>query len=288
MKNFKFSKKGWQYIAIVYLLSILPYYFILKEQHSESSFTLLLMWIPAIAAIIMRLYHKEGLFSQLRWNPLKDWKWLLCISFIPLLIEIVALLLTLGLDGAQLKPDFIVFSEGLIQVKGVAMIFGAAPQPWYLLLGNYVLSYLIAALLYSLFFGLGEEYGWRGYLQKEWAPHHSLLGYAAIGIVWGFWHLPAILLGHNYPEYPMLGGFVLMPILCVILSIVFGISLSKKQIIWAPVLFHGALNISTDVSNTVFIEESINRPIHDSIWSLLWLVTAILLWLTTTTKTPSR
>ncbi|WP_430412551.1 CPBP family intramembrane glutamic endopeptidase [Kordia sp.] len=276
--KFNLHKKGWQFCVLVMLLSCIPYYFVINDNSSDSSWTLVLMWIPALAAIIMRLYHKEGLFTGVSWNPLKDWKWLVFAAFIPLLIEISTLLLTLLFNAATLKEGFISIENGNVSVKGVAMIFGATPQPWYAFIGNYALSYFIGTLLYSLLFAFGEEYGWRGYLQQKWASDTSLKGFIAIGIVWGLWHLPAILLGHNYPEYPIIGGFILMPLLCTIFSIVFGIAMLRKNVIWIAVVFHGALNISSDVSNTAFVASSLNRPINDFIWTFLWLLTAVLFW----------
>ena len=270
--------KGWQFVLLVAVLSCFPYYFILNAGDSDSPWTMLLMWIPAIAAIIMRIIHKEGLFRGLKWNPLKDFKWLLLAIFIPLLIEVLSLGITYFFDAAEFKANFITIDDGQISVRGVAMVFGADPQPWYLLLPNYLLSYFLGALFYSLLFGFGEEYGWRGYLQKEWSPNNSLKGFIAIGIVWGLWHLPAILQGHNYPDYPILGGFLLMPILCTLFSIVFGIAFSRKSIIWVAAAFHGALNISADVSNIAFIEETINRPVNDFIWTSLWFFTALIFW----------
>ncbi len=283
--NFNLHKKGWQFCVLVILLSSIPYYFIINDDSSDSSWTLLLMWIPAIAAIIMRLYYKEGLFKGVFWNPLKDWKWLVFAAFIPLLIELSTLVLTLLFNAAELKEGFISMQNGNISVKGVAMIFGAAPQPWYAFIGNYALSYFIGVLLYSLLFAFGEEYGWRGYLQQKWAPNNNLKGFIAIGIIWGLWHLPAILLGHNYPEYPMIGGLILMPLLCTLFSIVFGIAMNRKNIIWIAVLFHGALNISADVSNTAFTASSLNRPINDFIWTTLWLITALFFWFKIKKKT---
>jgi hypothetical protein len=38
---------------------------------------------------------------------------------------------------------------------------------------------------------VGEELGWRGYLQGELCKRHSLLGASLIvGVIWGLWHLP--------------------------------------------------------------------------------------------------
>lgn len=273
-----FSKKGWQFIALVIILSTFPYYFILNAGDSGSPWTLSLMWTPAIAAIIMRLIHKEGLFKGMLWNPLKDFKWFFLAIFIPLLIESLSLVLTLFFDAAELKPNLLTVKDGLISLKGVAMVFGAHPQPWYLLIPHYLFSYFLGAIFYSLIFAFGEEYGWRGYLQKEWASNNNLKGFIAIGIVWGLWHFPAVLQGHNYPEYPNLGAFILMPLLCTLFSIVFGLAFSRRYVIWIAVLFHGALNISSDVSNTAFIEETINKPINDLIWTLLWFLAAIICW----------
>lgn len=279
MKNILLlHKKGWQFCLLVFLLSCIPYYFIINEGTSDSIWTLVLMWIPALAAIIMRIYYKEGLFKGISWNLFKDWKWLLVAAFIPLFIEITSLLLTLTFGAAELKEGFIVIENGNVSIRGVALLFGATAQPWYLFIGNYILSYFVGTLLYSIIFAFGEEYGWRGYLQQKWAKTNNLTGFIVLGTVWGFWHLPAILQGHNYPEYPILGGFVLMPIVCILFSIVFGIAMNRKNVIWVAVLFHGALNISADVSNVALIEDSVNRPINDLIWTTLWLLTALFFW----------
>jgi len=272
------NSKGWKYVGIVALLSIIPYYFIIQAGDSDSSWTLALMWVPALAAIIMRLLNKASLFNGIQWNPLKDFKWLLVAAFTPLIIEILSLILTLLLDGAELKPDFISLDDGKVSIKGVALIFGAASQPWYLFIFNYLISFFVCTRFYGFLFTLGEEYGWRGYLQKQWAPVNEFKGFVAIGVVWGLWHFPAILLGHNYPHYPILGAFILMPLLCTLFSIVFGLAFSRKHVIWVAILFHSALNLSSDVSNTAFIESTVSRPVNDMIWTLLWLITALIFW----------
>ncbi|MDG1572652.1 CPBP family intramembrane metalloprotease [Robiginitalea sp. M366] len=274
----RLNKKGWQFVCITCILSLIPYYFIVVNGDSNTSWTLLLMWVPGLSAIIMRMVHKEGFLSGSVWNPLKDLKWLFMASFIPLAIEIASIVLTLGFDGAQLRPGFMTIENDLIALKGVAMIFGAGPQPWYVLLPNYLMSYFVGVLLYGLLFAFGEEYGWRGYLQKEWANNHQLAGFVMIGVIWGLWHLPAILMGHNYPEYPFLGGIILMPLLCVFFSISFGIAKNRKHVIWVAVLFHSGLNLSAEVSNSVLMEEGLNRPLNDAIWTFLWAVTTAIIF----------
>ena len=49
--------------------------------------------------------------------------------------------------------------------------------------------------------GLGEEYGWRGFLlprlMKRFSVFHSSL---ILGLIWGFWHFPAYLIGTGVPQ----------------------------------------------------------------------------------------
>lgn len=272
------SKKGWQFVALTLSLSAVPYFFIIQEENSDSNWALLLMWTPGIAGIILRLAHKEGLFKGLVWNPFKDWRWIFLAAFIPFTIEILSMATTVALHAAQLKQGFLSIENGQVAMKGIAMLFGASAQPWYLFLPNFVLSFFVGTLFYSLVFAIGEELGWRGFLQRHWAPNNRWFPLFIIGAIWGWWHLPGILLGHNYPDYPILGGFVLMPIVTILFSIAFGVAFNKRKVIWVPAVFHGALNISADISNIGLLEDSLHRPTHDLIWSGLWLLTAVLIW----------
>jgi len=272
------SRKGWQFVGWTIVLSTIPYFFIISERNIDSDWALLLMWVPGIVAIIMRLWYREGLFSSLGWNPIKGWKWILLAAFIPFVIEIITIVLTVGFGVATLKEGFLVIENDTISIKGIAMLFGASAQPWYVFLPNFITSYFVGALFYSLAFALGEELGWRGYLQKEWAPTNSLFPFLVIGVIWGWWHLPGILIGHNYPDYPLLGGVVLMPIVTILFSVAFGVAFNKKCVIWVPVIFHGAVNISAEMSNIGLVEASINRPVNDFIWTALWLLGALILW----------
>ncbi len=272
------SSKGWKFVFLTLLLSVIPYYFILKEGDTGSNWTLLLMWMPGIAAIILRILYQEGLFSSLIWNPLKAWRWILLGAFIPFAIEIITILLSVGFGGASLREDFLTVENGEIAIKGIAMLFGASAQPWYVFLPNFILSYFVGTIFYSLFFALGEELGWRGYLQKEWVASNPLFSFLLIGVIWGWWHLPGILLGHNYPEYPLMGGFLFMPFVTILFSISFGVAFQLKRVIWVPVIFHGAVNISAEISNTGLVESSINRPFNDFVWTGLWLIATVLIW----------
>ncbi|ADR21095.1 peptidase [Marivirga tractuosa] len=274
MKNL--NNKGWQFVGLTILLSAIPYFFIISERNVDSSWTLLLMWMPALAGIIMRLVTREGLFKGLNWNPLRDWKLVLLAIFLPFTIEIISLLAILSLNAAELKGGFLLIEDGNITIRGTALLLGADFQPWFVFIPNYLLSYTVGVLFYSLMFAFGEEYGWRGYLQKQWAPNNKkLVGFIAIGTIWGLWHLPGILLGHNFPDYPILGGLILMPITCIGFSLVFGTTFNKNYVIWVPAILHGAVNISSEITSIALVENSIMNTLYDTIWLGLWVLTAI-------------
>lgn len=277
MKNL--NNNGWKFVGLTMMLSCIPYYFIISEQNIGSNWTLMLMWMPALAGIIMRLINREGLFKGLNWNPLKDWKLVLVAIFLPFTIEIFSLLAIVSLNAAELKEGFLLLENGNVSISGTALLLGADFQPWFVFIPNYLLSYVVGVLFYSLFFAFGEEYGWRGYLQKQWVPNNEkIAGFIAIGVIWGLWHLPGILLGHNFPEYPIFGGLILMPITCIGFSIVFGTTFNKNYMIWLPAIFHGANNISAEITNIALVENSTIKPLYDSIWIGLWVLTAMVFY----------
>jgi membrane protease YdiL (CAAX protease family) len=68
-----------------------------------------------------------------------------------------------------------------------------------------------------------------------------------IGIVWGFWHAPLILMGHNYPDHPIAGVFM-MVLLCVVMTPVFLYLREKSGSTMVAAIAHGTLNGSAGIS----------------------------------------
>jgi len=118
---------------------------------------------------------------------------------------------------------------------------------------------LLAPFL-ALVIAFGEEYGWRGYLQSELLKTGRIRGVLLLGIIWGLWHGPVILMGYDYPGYPVLGVF-LMTGYTVGLSVVLGCAVLKSGSVILASFLH-ALNNQTQsvLSMTVY------RP-ADSVFS---------------------
>lgn len=74
-----------------------------------------------------------------------------------------------------------------------------------LILSAVFISSLFVAPLMNSIFGFGEEFGWRGYLLPKLMPLGKFKAYTILGVIWGLWHAPLIVVGFNYPGYPILG-----------------------------------------------------------------------------------
>jgi len=88
---------------------------------------------------------------------------------------------------------------------------------------------------------LGEEVGWRGFMNPRLIALLGRPGLILGGAIWALWHLPMILLGHNYPRHPWLGLLVWVPI-CICLNILLEAARRAGQSIFPAALSHGIIN----------------------------------------------
>jgi membrane protease YdiL (CAAX protease family) len=117
-------------------------------------------------------------------------------------------------------------------------------DPALIVIGQTITALLIAPIINAIPI-LGEEFGWRAYLQ----PKLMLLGgrktMLRMGIVWGLWHAPLIAMGHNYgmdyPGAPWLGILATIWIM-LILGTFLGWAVLRGGSVWPAVIGHGAFN----------------------------------------------
>jgi len=62
-----------------------------------------------------------------------------------------------------------------------------------------------------------------------------------IGGLWGVWHAPLIAMGHNFPNHPFEGIFV-MVIFCVVFSFIMNYFREKSGSVILSSMMHGVLN----------------------------------------------
>jgi membrane protease YdiL (CAAX protease family) len=129
-----------------------------------------------------------------------------------------------GLGGSQLTP--LPAAPGL---NPTAMLIVIAVQ-----------TVLLGPIL-GLVITFGEEYGWRGYLQSELFKLGRVRGVLLLGVIWGAWHWPLILMGYNYPGHPLL-GLALMTLYTVGLGIVLSYAVLKSGSVLLASYLHALAN----------------------------------------------
>lgn len=98
-------------------------------------------------------------------------------------------------------------------------------------------------------FVVGEEIGWRGFVQSQAIERYgSIAGVLLLGVVWGFWHAPVALRGHNLSANFWAEAFVLYPYMCICYSFPLAFLTLQSGSIWPAVLFHSANNALGSIS----------------------------------------
>ena len=193
------------------------------------------MFVPGLVALGFALRRR----GAIRWRPRSP----AALAAAALLPALGAVLCSLAIQSAGLATSAALrWQEGAFLVDHRLFVLGSGEQS----LALFVVNLAASAPVFSALAGLlafGEELGWRGYLQE---PLVSRLGTARgltlLGVLWGWWHLPLVLMGYNYPETPVLGGLVLLPLVGIGLSFFLaGLTLPSRSF-WPAVLAHGSVN----------------------------------------------
>jgi membrane protease YdiL (CAAX protease family) len=73
---------------------------------------------------------------------------------------------------------------------------------------------LLPQIIVIILIAIGEEYGWRGYLLPRLMNRFNVF-YSSIilGVIWGFWHFPAYMIGTGTPEEMSFSLFLLWVVL---------------------------------------------------------------------------
>lgn len=121
---------------------------------------------------------------------------------------------------------------------------GHSISPWVIAIQGMVVGLLVSPFVNGLA-TFGEEFGWRGYLFPRLMTLGRRKAIVLSGVIWGVWHAPYILMGHNYGlSYfgaPWLGALA-MVWFCLIVSTLFGWLSWRAASVWPAVIGHAVLN----------------------------------------------
>jgi membrane protease YdiL (CAAX protease family) len=208
------------------------------------------MFIPALVALLFA-WKSPSVRAALRWKA--TWRML------PMLIFAVAVPTALAFGTVAVceiagwgKSGWFAFAQDGVTISGRPWILGGGFQSWPKFLANVAATGFFYAAISGLV-AMGEELGWRGFLQGALiAKLGATRGIILLGLIWSFWHLPILLAGYNYPDYPLLGAFILFPVTLVAFSFFLGWLTLNANTFWPAALAHGAFNsIGTGVVNNL-------------------------------------
>ncbi|MGN0649330.1 MAG: CPBP family intramembrane glutamic endopeptidase [Oscillospiraceae bacterium] len=218
-----------------------------QAQNAVFVFSALAMFTPAVANLLTRLITKEGFSkSYLGLTVGKHPGWFAASIIIKLVESAITVALICAVFLGDMSFDEIFTSDN------ASLNFAA----------------VVSQLGYSLvlfFPAFGEEWGWRGYMMPKLT---ELMGKPAAvivgGVIWGLWHAPLTVSGHNfgtdYDFFPWT-GILIMCLLCTLMNAFLTLLTERTNSIYPASFAHMVNNnLSTSVLLITFCSaEAINR-----------------------------
>ena len=261
-------------------LVVLPLYFIDEPRLFQTLYlpiALLMMGIPAFVSwgIVCKTQPKGQRAAALgfsRPRPVGKFLGYLGLAFI-IPIGIVLLSLPIAAALGLYTPDLANFS-GLQQVFEEA---GAGSMPVEMMLLSQIVNVVIAAWVLNVLPALGEEIGWRGWLTPQLLPLGAIPTIAITGVIWGLWHTPLILLGHNYPHLPGWQAVIFMVVFCILIGGILAWLSIRTRSVWPAALGHSTINAIGGLP-LIFSADTTFDTAHVGITGTTgWIVTGIVL-----------
>ena len=269
----KKDNRVWVYILITFSLSwayeigvILPR---VTADPSDQIIQLLVtgcMFFPALGMLLTRLLTREG-FRDMMLRPRfrgSVGKYLLAY-FGPGLLTVAGAAVYYLAFPAKLDWSAPYFRQTM---EAAGMPYEAQAVPMSMLLAIQAVQAFLLGGIINLVPSLGEEWGWRGYMMprllKKMKPVPALL---LGGVIWGLWHAPLTIMGHNYglgyPGYPWM-GIAAMCVFCVALGTLLTWLTVKTGSVIPAAIAHGAVNGIAALGSLVSADGGVNQIfVHD-------------------------
>lgn len=202
------------------------------------------MFIPSIGVLLTRLITKEGFReSWLQPHFKGNLKFYVLAWFGPAALTFLGAGIYFLIYPGKFDLSLSYFYQTL-EAAGTPM--EELPISIGLLMAVQCVQALFLAPIMNFVTCFGEEWGWRGYLlpkMKKLLPTVPTL--LVTGVIWGLWHAPLTIIGHNYgvgyPGFPFT-GIAMMCLFCVILGVFMAYVTLKTGSCLPAVIAHGAIN----------------------------------------------
>lgn len=185
------------------------------------------MFAPTVAHILTRLFTKEGFKNTyIGWTFKGNVRYYIASVTVKLVEATIIMFLMWG-----------------IFTKGISFGDAFPGGNWQLKTGTLLMQVAFSIIIF--FPAFGEEWGWRGYMMPKLLelmpkPLAVIVG----GVIWGLWHTPLTVSGHNfglqYKFYPWL-GILLMCVFCILMNAFLTMLTERTKSIY-PAAFCHAIN----------------------------------------------
>lgn len=232
------------------------------------------MFVPGLSNLLTRIITKEGFGNMyLRPHVKGHVKEYLLLYFGP-----TVLLLLSGAIYFMIFPSW--FDPELTTLKEMVASSNKQELSVSALLMVQGLIFVVIGPIVNIIPTLGEELGWRGYLLPKLRMFLSDRASLVItGVIWGIWHLPIIVMGHNYGTnywgYPLF-GILAMIVFCVVLGIIEGYMSIKLESAIPAAMIHSTVNAGAALPS-IFVKSGYNPLFGPAITGLIGGLPFILL-----------
>ncbi|MGC9516194.1 MAG: CPBP family intramembrane glutamic endopeptidase [Methanomicrobiales archaeon] len=203
------------FVILTFAFSSIFYYLIITTGMGGYK-TFLLMWMPALSAIITSLIF----FRTIRgfgWRPGKIRYWIIAYT-LPIITSIII--------------------YGIFWLSGLGTYTGDLPGNIIFAIGLGTVNNIISAL--------GEEIGWRGFLVPQLAKL-TTYGWISLisGIIWALWHFPVIIFSTYVGGTPLWWSLPLFFMGVITFSFIIAWLTLKSGSLWPAVILHASDNLFT-------------------------------------------
>lgn len=226
----------------------------LEHGYASSAMTLAVtlgMFCPLIGALVTNAVMPREQRVNLRVHPRVkgNLRFYALAWFVPAIVSILGSIVFFALD-----PQL--FDASAPSVVAQLSQYPNIPAEQYpVIIGETFVEALTYAPFINMLFAFGEETGWRGMLFpslcERMSPRSAVL---VSGAIWGVWHAPIIMMGHNYgvgyPGFPVT-GILSMVVFCTAVGCLLAWLRMRTESVWPCSLAHGALNASAGL-DTMF------------------------------------
>lgn len=245
------------YLAFTFILTFAVEIFVImpmagdmdiEKAYMAQSLVAGVMFIPSLGVLFTRLITKEGfqiknlmltfhLKGNLKYYGLAWFGVALLIAFGAVLYFIIF--------PKQFDPE-LSYARAMFEAQSGAGSLELSGEQIKMVALVQILTGVLLAPFANFLNCFGEEWGWRGYLLPKLLKRFRAVPALLLeGVIWGLWHTPLIIMGHNYGVgyrgFPYLGIFA-MCVFCTVLGIILSYVTIKTKSCIPAVMGHGTMN----------------------------------------------